>query len=825
MRLKKLTYRGVVNTAGTIEIDFTQLPPGIVALVGKNGSGKSTCMEAIPGALYRTLPSRSSLTGSCHGKDAFIELGYEFGGTDYRSLVKIDAERETQESYLYTGDGTSLVSGKVTEYNAMVADKIGSPSIFFASVFASQGKKGNFVGKTQAQRKELFIELLGLGHLQKISDKAKDRAKAIDQEVMIIRSKISDFETKLAGIPDLQASLATYQEDLAKKTSTLEGLNKDLQDRIQEEATIRARMETAAGITKQISDLRSEIQKIEAQDKDIEERLVNNRKILDQAEQIRGAAEVLESLKERLAEAEGELAKAEATRESLVNRKDESRALLDGAATCDRKLAELKLASQSGRSKELANKDAEVREAERDVSACRQTIATEETKLAGVKAEIKRMQEQSRILGAIPCGDSYPSCTLIASAITARDTIADKERQVGEWAESLELAGSTLFKDQGRLTALQGERETIASAPIEETPAEIAVRTKAEGYRKDAAEHTPSLDEEAANRGAISLAKATIDDHKTAIEKTRKTVDLLPKLEAAEKRIAELEAEAERNLAERGEKNGKIDLLKRDLANLPDKGALEAAIENRADADVSVQESERIILDIQGKVAAARARLEDLQKLTPLKNVQENILTEKLRHLSHWLHLQKAFGKDGIQALEIDSAGPGVSALVNDLLHVCYGSRFTFALRTTREGDKGQQIEDFGLQVTDNETGRVGDIGDLSGGEGVVMNESLGLGIAIFNTNKSGRKWETLWRDETAGALDPEAAMKYLQMLRRAIELGNFYQVVIIAHNQELWESCDARIHFAKGQIVEIDTGAFVPQLRALPQPKEQIAA
>ena len=803
MRLNKLTLRGLTRFTDTVEIPFSDIPAGLVAIQGANGEGKTTIMEAIPAALFRSLPSREgALPNHCQGRDAFVELAFNFGGSSYRSLVKVDAQAGTQEAHLFNGDGnTALVSGKVKEYDAMIAERITAQSIFLASVFASQNRKGNFLELSKSDRKDLMIRMLGLEKLQKISDAAGERAKVLDQEMAILRAKISDLEAKLAGAPALETDLAINREDLSKKTGQLESLRTELQKLIQEEATVKAKMETASGISKQIADLQGEIAKIKAQDKDIEERLANNRKILDQSEQIRGAAEILESLKERLVEAEGKLRKAETIREALATRKDEARALLDGAATCDRKLAELKLEAQAGRSKELANKDAEAREAERDVSACRQTISTEEAKLAGVKSEIKRMQEQSRILGDIPCGDGYPSCTLIASAITARDTIADKEKQLGEWAESIELARSTLLKDQGRLTTLQEEREAIVSTSIDETADEIRVRTKAEQYRKDASEHTPTPEEEATNRGAITLARATIEEHKAAIETTRKLADFLPKLEAAEKRIAELEAEVERNLAERGEKIGKIDLLQQDLANLPNDLILAKVEKTRDDAWWVVKHAESAILDIQSKTAATRARLEDLQKLVPQKDEQQALIDGQLRHLSHWRHLQKAYGRDGIQALEIDSAGPEVSSLINELLCSCFGTRFTLSFETTQAKKDGKgEKEVFDIRILDNERGREGKLESLSGGEKVILNEAISLALAIYNTHKSGKRWETLFRDETAGALDPQNADRYLRMLRRALELGGFHQLIFIAHQQELWEAADARIFVRDGK-------------------------
>ena len=49
-----------------------------------------------------------------------------------------------------------------------------------------------------------------------------------------------------------------------------------------------------------------------------------------------------------------------------------------------------------------------------------------------------------------------------------------------------------------------------------------------------------------------------------------------------------------------------------------------------------------------------------------------------------WVLLERALGREGIQALEIDAAGPEVSQTCNELLQACYGPRFRVELRTIR---------------------------------------------------------------------------------------------------------------------------------------------
>ena len=80
MRLNNVTLRGITRFTDSepVRIDFDALGSGLVALVGANGAGKSTLLEAVPAALYKSLPTRpGSLYDHAHGKDAFIEAVFK----------------------------------------------------------------------------------------------------------------------------------------------------------------------------------------------------------------------------------------------------------------------------------------------------------------------------------------------------------------------------------------------------------------------------------------------------------------------------------------------------------------------------------------------------------------------------------------------------------------------------------------------------------------------------------------------------------------------------------------------------------------------------
>ena len=94
-------------------------------------------------------------------------------------------------------------------------------------------------------------------------------------------------------------------------------------------------------------------------------------------------------------------------------------------------------------------------------------------------------------------------------------------------------------------------------------------------------------------------------------------------------------------------------------------------------------------------------------------------------------------------------------------------------------------------------------VDELSGGQFVLVNEAINLGIAIYNMRQSeGIPYETHFRDETVGALDAVNSKEYVRTLRRAMGLGGFHQVNFICHTPLVSELADCILSVGGGCVV-----------------------
>ena len=96
----------------------------------------------------------------------------------------------------------------------------------------------------------------------------------------------------------------------------------------------------------------------------------------------------------------------------------------------------------------------------------------------------------------------------------------------------------------------------------------------------------------------------------------------------------------------------------------------------------------------------------------------------------------------------------------------------------------------------------------VADGQFVLVNEAVNLGIATYNMRQGeGIRYETLFRDETVGALDAANGKEYVRMLRRAMDLGGFHQVIFICHTPLVWELADNILSICRGRVVVGDSG------------------
>jgi exonuclease SbcC len=207
---------------------------------------------------------------------------------------------------------------------------------------------------------------------------------------------------------------------------------------------------------------------------------------------------------------------------------------------------------------------------------------------------------------------------------------------------------------------------------------------------------------------------------------------------------------------------------------------------------------------VKAEIARAEANIEaskniiaEIAEKEKEYSALNTVIQGAAREGQEWELIARAFGRDGIQALELDALAPGISETANRILESAYGDRFRIEIRTTRIGGAGKktkQIEDFLIYVIDSEDGEAVLLDDKSGGEAVWIKRAIYDAFAVIRKRNTAFAFLTCFQDETDGALDAAAKTAYCRMLEAAHAESHLQHTIIITHSNEVKAMIEQKI-------------------------------
>ena len=206
MRGETIRFHGVTSFADVTELDLGALGPGVFAVTGANGAGKTTFMELMgPGVFFRTFPSRvpSSLGRYIGPKGGAVAYTFTHGGERFKADLRLDAAGKTVAATMLRWDGAAwaaVTTGKARDYDALVARMLPPLPTYLASLFAAQSGVGRFETMGVSARKEMFRWYLGLEGLDEKAAAARTRHAALTADLLgrLAATSVPDAASTLA---------------------------------------------------------------------------------------------------------------------------------------------------------------------------------------------------------------------------------------------------------------------------------------------------------------------------------------------------------------------------------------------------------------------------------------------------------------------------------------------------------------------------------------------------------------------------------------------------------------------------------------------------
>ena len=860
MRLLRLKVAGI-TTYQMATLDLENVPAGkIFAVIGPNGAGKTTLLDCmVPGVLERSIRG-GPLKKWATSRSSELEAIYSYGGRTIRHQILMDATKGKEEAFLWV-DGAPASSGKLPDYDQAIGKIYPPMSVISTSCYTGEStrlrQQAGLMSMKQAERKSLFSFMLGLREYEILCEMAQAEADKLAGSIQTMRLEVASLEAVEIEIQQLEREAADHDVDLQAQQLHLAGVqaqaNQLLQAKERKAGALHTLETALRSATRRKSELQGDIARTEGDLTDIETSLAEMATVIESAAQTRAEAAQAEEdakqetgLRQQIQAAQSHLNRIKKQLEGLNT--DIAAIVTDGKSQRDyvrqieadaEKIPELRqklepLAEAREERTRLRTRHQEMVTAIRNE---RQQQATNEQnaqrRVQSARFALETARTNASLLAGVPCGGAVleghdcAACQFLTKAQKAQADIPTFEAEV-EAAEAqaadvskaglhfrqtqtkADELGQRIARLDSAISGLEPEERKLTAAlarveKLDEAKAMLQRLYHAHGVKKEEAKQ---LEEE------IARATEDVAQHQAALQSLSPALAHVgPRRRSLEKLLG---AEARRP-----------DLLQRQKALEADLARFRLALEEvvippePVEAREEVSQATSAWSDAEAQAKAASKELDDLRlrqgelsgrlkekraKIAKLPSLRTS-LERKAEEVSGAVLLAKGLGRNGIQALKMDAAGPEVSTILNELLRELYGTRFVCRLTTQvpytdkARAARGEMKEVFDFEIFDSKDGEMKLPADLSKGELVCFDSTLRLALCVFNRARAAAPLETLYFDESTDGLDDSVRPLFMNMLRRAMSLGGFHQCWVVSHNQEVWEQADVLVHVGGGTV------------------------
>ena len=739
-----------------------------------------------------------------------------------------------------------ITGNSVRETQAKIEQVLGLDyDTFINSAFLLQGRADEFTNKTAAERKVVLGKVLGLSAYDRLQDHAKERLAAQRESADRLGGAVEAMSRQVEALGDPSPELAGVglrREALAEQLQRQSQGAEALRSRVGE---LQRQRDDLAALQKRMQSLRQDLALGEAGLRNAQQRVGEYQAIIQQAEAIqRGAAQLQEARRsyQTLEQSRVGFEALRREQESLERLMDTRRARLEERLRQLRQ-QESELAAQAQETPALATlldvarrQLAALEPEEQAVVGQRERLQ----RLAGGIGEARTTSERFRVEGLElkaklefidRTGHAEAVCPLCQASLGAdgcqrlaqvyQGEIADKRRLYRDNQASLQRLESEKTAAQDELRrreqALERsrqesqrkvgdlERRLEQAGLAQEGRAQVAEQLAAAQAMLESGEFAAL---ESRQREDLAVQMAALGYDEEARQLSYRQTQELQAFEDRQRRLAQAVAglpQEEEALA------GAQDMLSRRREELAGQEsqlrAGQAALAELPQGEARLRQAEQALREAVASQQTAQARealLKDQQRRLEVLRQESAEASEHLKALQEeqavYRELVTAFGRQGVQAMLIETVVPRLEQEANLLLGRMTDNRMHLQLKTQRErrtasrGGQDDLIETLEILVQDELGPRAYEM--YSGGEAFRVNLALRIALSRVLSQRMGAPLPTLFIDEGFGTQDAAGRERIVDVISTIRD--EFDKIIVITHLDDLKDQFPDRIEVWK---------------------------
>lgn len=275
LRLKSVH---LVNFRAHADYTFEPDETGVTAIIGRNGSGKSSIIDGIAWALYGTKPNTGiknsswRRTGAPDDENTYVDVTFDFDGQELRvkrTLIGPKASSVTCECWL---DGVLQAGPAVSHASRWIVNMLQLDEEGFLSTMLVQQKHvGQLVSASRAERRRILERLTGITAISSALEKAKDEEKVTKRAVAssdVDDSRIPVLEKQVKSAIKRKESTTAKIEKATREIHAVNTQGKALseklgkaQDELERRGEIESKMDSINSFLDGINEQRDDLLK------------------------------------------------------------------------------------------------------------------------------------------------------------------------------------------------------------------------------------------------------------------------------------------------------------------------------------------------------------------------------------------------------------------------------------------------------------------------------------------------------------------------------------------------------------------------------------